>query len=247
MSTSPCRVTDPRKLEPAAIEWKWLHCSATGCESGRQDSNLRPLVPQTSPHFPMSAEFDLEWFCGELVGMTTRARVMESAGIASTSRDVRWPNPDRPRPLLSFCVSILVADVTTGAIRLLVAAGLVTRRSCGRPGCASSADRAGGHNDSRSYYWRMRASQVHREHLETRSALPPRLSSYVTSTAGMPGGGAGVRSAGFCVSAPGRFFALSIRTAHSASAGPHGADLFASSRAASEIKAPSLGRDCVPM
>jgi hypothetical protein len=64
MSTSPCRVTDPRKLEPAATEWKWLHCSAMGCESGRQDSNLRPLVPQTSPHFPMSAEFDLEWFVG---------------------------------------------------------------------------------------------------------------------------------------------------------------------------------------
>jgi hypothetical protein len=36
----------------------------------------------------MSAEFDLEWFCGELVGMTTRAGVMESAGIASTSTDV---------------------------------------------------------------------------------------------------------------------------------------------------------------
>src|ERR1039457_5910814 len=53
-----------------------------GCESGRQDSNLRPLVPQTSPHFPISAEFDLEWFCGELVGMTTRARVMDSVGIA---------------------------------------------------------------------------------------------------------------------------------------------------------------------
>jgi hypothetical protein len=49
--------------------------------SGRQDSNLRPLVPQTSPHFPMSAEFALEWFCGELVGMTTRARVLESIGI----------------------------------------------------------------------------------------------------------------------------------------------------------------------
>ena len=82
MSTSPCTVTDPRKLESAATECKWLHCNAMGCESGRQDSNLRPLVPQTSPHFPMSAEFDLEWFCGELVGMTTRARVMESAGIA---------------------------------------------------------------------------------------------------------------------------------------------------------------------
>jgi hypothetical protein len=82
MSTSPCKVTDPRQLESDATEWKWLHCTAVGCESGRQDSNLRPLVPQTSPHFPMSAEFDLEWFCGELVGMTTRPRVMESAGIA---------------------------------------------------------------------------------------------------------------------------------------------------------------------
>ena len=49
--------------------------------SGRQDSNLRPLVPQTSTHFQMSVEFDLEWFCGESVGMTSRARVMESAGI----------------------------------------------------------------------------------------------------------------------------------------------------------------------
>jgi hypothetical protein len=73
---------DPRKLESAATEWKWLHCNVTGCESGRQDSNLRPLVPQTSPHFPVSAEFDLEWFVGELVGMTTRARVMDSVGIA---------------------------------------------------------------------------------------------------------------------------------------------------------------------
>jgi hypothetical protein len=34
----------------------------------------------------MSAEFDLEWFCQETVGMTTRARVLESIGIASTSR-----------------------------------------------------------------------------------------------------------------------------------------------------------------
>jgi hypothetical protein len=31
----------------------------------------------------MSAKFDLEWVCGELVGMTTRARVMDFAGIAS--------------------------------------------------------------------------------------------------------------------------------------------------------------------
>ena len=81
MSTSPCKVADPHKLESTAIHWKWLHCSAMGCESGRQDSNLRPLVPQTSPYLPMRAEFDLEWFCWELVGMTTRARVLESIGI----------------------------------------------------------------------------------------------------------------------------------------------------------------------
>src|ERR1022692_4388711 len=84
MSTSPCKVTDPRELESAATEWKQLHCSEMGCESGRQDSNLRPLVPQTSPQFPMSAEFDLEWFCGELVGMTTRPCFLESGGIPST-------------------------------------------------------------------------------------------------------------------------------------------------------------------
>ena len=80
-------MTDPRKLESAATEWKWLHCSAMGCESGRQDSNLRPLVPQTSPHFPMSAEFDLEWFCRELVGMTTSPCKLESAGIECTYLD----------------------------------------------------------------------------------------------------------------------------------------------------------------
>src|ERR1019366_8695865 len=98
MSTSPCKVTDPRKFESAATEWTWLHCSAMGCESGRQDSNLRPLVPQTRPHLPMSAEFDLEWFCGELVGMTTRARVLESVGLASTSTDVNWAYPISPLP-----------------------------------------------------------------------------------------------------------------------------------------------------
>jgi len=91
-------------LELAATEWKRLHCVAVGCESGRQDSNLRPLVPKTSPHFPMSAEFDLEWFCGELVGMTTRARVMESAGIdekdlsALRQRPSRIPLSLRPFP-----------------------------------------------------------------------------------------------------------------------------------------------------
>jgi hypothetical protein len=54
------------------------------CESGRQDSNLRPLIPQISLHFPMSAEFDLDWFCGELVGTTTRACSLEHVEIGST-------------------------------------------------------------------------------------------------------------------------------------------------------------------
>jgi hypothetical protein len=84
MSTSPCKVTDPRELESAATEWKWLHCSAMGCESGRQDSNLRPLVPQTSTYFPIRVEFDLQCFRREMVGMTTRARVMDFVGIAWT-------------------------------------------------------------------------------------------------------------------------------------------------------------------
>ena len=46
--------------------------------SGRQDSNLRPLVPQTSPHFPIRGEFDLEGFRSELVGVTTRPWLLES-------------------------------------------------------------------------------------------------------------------------------------------------------------------------
>jgi hypothetical protein len=92
-------------LESAATEWKWLHCTAMGCESGRQDSNLRPLVPQISPHFPMRAEFDLEWFCRELVGLTTRARGMESAGIvekyvsALGQRPSSIPSSLRPLPV----------------------------------------------------------------------------------------------------------------------------------------------------
>jgi hypothetical protein len=95
-------VADPRKLESAATEWKWLHCTAMGCESGRQDSNLRPLVPQTSPYFPPRAEFDLECFRREMVGMTTRARVMESAGFAeeylSALRERPSPLPLSLRP-----------------------------------------------------------------------------------------------------------------------------------------------------
>ena len=56
-----------------------LRCSRPQM-SGRQDSNLRPLVPQTSPHFPIRVEFDLQCFRREMVGMTTRARVMDCVG-----------------------------------------------------------------------------------------------------------------------------------------------------------------------
>src|ERR1039458_5412003 len=95
MRTSPRRV-DPRNVESTAIQWKRLHCSAMGCESGRQDSNLRPLVPQTSPYFPPRAEFDLECFRREKVGNTTRPREMESAGIALTSAEVDWAYTPSP-------------------------------------------------------------------------------------------------------------------------------------------------------
>jgi len=76
----------------------------------------------------MNAEFDLEWFCVELVGMTTRPWLMESVGIASTSVGV-VDGVDRPPPLFSFVREHPIADVTIGAIRLLGAAGLVTGRS----------------------------------------------------------------------------------------------------------------------
>ncbi len=44
------------------------------------------------------------------------------------------------------------------------------------------------HDDSRATYWRISASPVRPEHLETRSALPTRLTSYVTSPTAMRGG-----------------------------------------------------------
>ena len=56
--------------------------------SGRQDSNLRPLVPQTCRPVPIRVEFDLGWSCGELVGMTTRPWLLESVGIAPISVSV---------------------------------------------------------------------------------------------------------------------------------------------------------------
>jgi hypothetical protein len=116
MSTSPCKVTDPRKLESAATEWKRLHCSAMGCESGRQDSNLRPLVPQTSTYFPIRIEFELEGFRREMVGMTTRPCSLESVRIASTSTGAPKAEADGAPPrstLLSM--SIVLAELTAGA------------------------------------------------------------------------------------------------------------------------------------
>ena len=126
MSTSPRRM-DPRKLESAATEWKWLHCSVTGCESGRQDSNLRPLVPQTSPHFPMSTEFDLECFRREMDGMTTRARILESIGIASTARGARGRSPLLLFPANLATLGIRVAVVTIRAFSFGAAASLSRR------------------------------------------------------------------------------------------------------------------------
>ena len=61
-----------------------LAANSNARPSGIQDSNLRPLVPQTSTHFPLSADFNLEWFRGELAGMTTRASAMEPIEIACT-------------------------------------------------------------------------------------------------------------------------------------------------------------------
>jgi hypothetical protein len=40
------------------------------------------VVPQTSPYFATRAQFDLECFRRQMIGMTTSACVMESAGIS---------------------------------------------------------------------------------------------------------------------------------------------------------------------
>src|SRR5580704_12388641 len=100
----------PRKLSPRG---------QVGRPSGRQDSNLRPLVPQTSPYFLIPFEFDLECFRREMVGMTTRARVLESIGIASTSggRATAACGFSPPRNNLST-LRVRPALVTTSAFRL---------------------------------------------------------------------------------------------------------------------------------
>jgi hypothetical protein len=97
-----------------------------GCESGRQDSNLRPLVPQTSPHFPITAEFDLECFRREMVGMTTRARAMDSYGIPSTRSHAYWAL--LPSPTALHFAFILAA---VGRVEHLKPLDLVTGNSCG--------------------------------------------------------------------------------------------------------------------
>ncbi len=74
----------PNKLRNLSLR------TQVGRPSGRQDSNLRPLVPQTSPHFLDNAEFDLECFRREMVGMTTRA-----------PNGIRWTSVDIHRGLLS--------------------------------------------------------------------------------------------------------------------------------------------------
>jgi hypothetical protein len=109
-------VTDPRKLESAETDWKRVRCTAIGCESGRQDSNLRPLVPQTSPYFPIRIEFELEGFRREMVGMTSRPCFLESVRIASTSTGALKAEADGTPPrstLLSM--SIVHAELTAGA------------------------------------------------------------------------------------------------------------------------------------
>jgi hypothetical protein len=64
----------------AGINWSLYRTAAA---SGRQDSNLRPLVPQTSASAMESIRVQNVRNGGELVGKITRAREMESDGIAS--------------------------------------------------------------------------------------------------------------------------------------------------------------------
>ena len=75
---------DPANLESTAIRCKRLHYSAMGCESVRQDSNLRPLVPQTSPNFPIRIAFESDDFRREMVGMTTDPRKLEMHELRCT-------------------------------------------------------------------------------------------------------------------------------------------------------------------
>ncbi len=92
--------------------------------SGRQDSNLRPLVPQTSPYFSIRSEISLECFIRELVGMTTRARVIDYVGIAWT-----WCEWRRAAHHLSQPRASLSNSVTELILTLHVCRARVVRRS----------------------------------------------------------------------------------------------------------------------
>src|ERR1700681_215795 len=59
--------------------------------SGRQDSNLRPLVPQTSAYFQTEGRVKLECFRRVLVGKSTSPRKLESAGIECTQLALSRP------------------------------------------------------------------------------------------------------------------------------------------------------------
>ena len=116
----------------ARLGWKLGYSAAAGGHArpisycrGDRTSNLRPLVPQTSPYFPPRAEFDLEWFCGELVGMTTRARVMESAGIVEKHVSALQLDRLEPRrPPLGRCEPAATASRCPSSHH---AAGFLTR------------------------------------------------------------------------------------------------------------------------
>ena len=59
--------------------------------SGRQDSNLRSLVPQTSAYFQAEGRVQLECFRRVLVGKSTSPRKLESAGIECTQLALSRP------------------------------------------------------------------------------------------------------------------------------------------------------------
>ena len=59
--------------------------------SGRQHSNLRPLVPQTSAYFQAEGRVQLECFRRVLVGKSTSPRKLESAGIECTQLALSRP------------------------------------------------------------------------------------------------------------------------------------------------------------
>jgi hypothetical protein len=72
-------------VEMCARGWMRLEIPGTPLRaiatSGRQDSNLRPLVPQTSTYCSPRVRVQLECFCRNLVGKSAAPRKLETAGI----------------------------------------------------------------------------------------------------------------------------------------------------------------------